>query len=244
MLKSGIEIPYEIQKVITPDGFHQFLDKLSQFTPDVMSDLLNQFLSYATQDYDRKMTFLSTMTQSQKIVSLSENITSAAMWGYYADDGKGFALSYDLRDINFVDYCLLPVIYGDERFNATQYATWLFQQNIIQQILISMNAFALYPSFQALVPCPDFFMTAKALIHKATYWRHEKEWRLIFYEKSALHLEHPCLTKQPYAIYLGRNISKIHEKILRHIAVEKGIPAYRMTVRDDNPLYELYPQQL
>ena len=40
------------------------------------------------------------------------------MWGYYAENGTGFALSYDLRLVNLPHILAFKVIYGDERFDA------------------------------------------------------------------------------------------------------------------------------
>lgn len=146
----------------------------------------------------------------------------------------------DLREPNFVEYCPLLVIYGDERFNATQYATWLFEQQIMKEILMNANSIGLYPVFQPIIPCPDHFMSAKVLIHKASKWDHESEWRLVYYGRNNLeNIEFPHVIKQPTGIYLGRNISPIHEKILRHIAVERSIPTYKMTICEDDPIYSL-----
>lgn len=236
-------VPAEIQKHIPAEILQHRLESLTKLTPDEVNSLLNRFWDYATNEYDKRMSFLSQVTQNQKIVSLSTEVSSPAMWGYYADDGKGFALSYDLREPAFVDYCIVPVIYSDERLNATQYATWLFQQQIMKSILIDSNTVGLYPLFQQMIPCPDNFMSTKVLIHKATNWRHEKEWRLIYYEKNSLANEKfPHIIKKPSGIYLGRNISSIHEKILCHIAVERGIPVYKMTVLEDDSAYKLYPK--
>lgn len=224
-----------------PDEMLQFcLDSFSKYTPEMINALIDQFLNFATNDYEKRMSSLSQLTQGIKIASLSTDINSPAMWGYYADDGKGFALSYDLRDHNFTEYCPLLVIYGDERFNATQYATWLFQQQIMQEILIRANAISLYSVFQSMIPCPDHFMSAKVVMHKASKWDHENEWRLIYYRRNDQeNMEFPYVIKQPTGIYLGRNISPIHEKVLRHIAVERGIPVYKMTICEDDPTYGL-----
>ena len=237
------EIPEEMRNCISAEMFQFCLDSFSKYTPEMIDSLINQFLDFVTYDYEKRMSSLSQLTQNQKIASLSSEIDSPAMWGYYADDGKGFALSYDLREPNFTKYCLSPVIYGNERFDATQYATWLFQQQIMKSILMGANAIGLYSAFQPMIPCPDNFMSTKILIHKAMKWNHENEWRLVYYERNnPENLEFPYIIEKPTGIYLGRNISPIHEKILRHIAVERGIPAYKMTICEDDPTYSLHPE--
>lgn len=238
-------VPDEIRNCIPDEILQICLDSLSKYTPEIISQLINQFLDFVTKDYEERMSSLCQLTQGQKIVSLSTEISSPAMWGYYANDGTGFALSYDLRETNFAEYCPVPVIYGNEQFDATQYATWLFQQQIIKSILINANAINLYPIFQQMIPCPDNFMSTKVLIHKATNWGHEREWRLVYFERSNLeNAEFPYVIKQPTGIYLGRNISPVHEKILRHIAVEKNIPVYKMQIQQDDPSYRLCPEQI
>lgn len=72
----------------------------------------------------------------------------------------------DLRKPNFSEYCLVPVIYGEERFDATEYAQWLLQQQTLRRILISANAHTLYPLLQRIIPCPDLFISTIALIRK------------------------------------------------------------------------------
>ena len=79
-------------------------------TPESLETKLQQFHDFITSDYDRNMDYISHVVQSAKIVSLCEEIESAAMWGYYADDGKGFAVSYDFRCFNHPNCYLVPVI--------------------------------------------------------------------------------------------------------------------------------------
>ena len=242
MFRQGI-ITDEIRKRFPSETLKSHLDSLSKCTPEMLDSLIDQFLNYATDDYEKRMSSLAQLTQSVKIVSLSTEINSPAMWGYYANDGKGFALSYDLRKPDFTEYCPVPVIYDDERFDAPQYATWLFQQQVMERLFADSNALDLYPLFQPMIPCPDKFMPAKILIHKATYWSHEKEWRLIYYRQSTpQNIEFPFVIHQPTGVYLGRNISPIHEKILRHIAEEKGIPIYKMEICEDSQAYNLHPK--
>lgn len=238
------KIPSEIKSNIPEDFFQQMIDTLSCYKSDTISELTNSFIDFVTEDYDKRMVFLNEITRNQKIACLSTNIESAAMWGYYANDGKGFALSYDLREPSFSEYCLVPVVYDEERFDATEYAMWLFQQQTVQRIFLNANAYNLYSFLQNAIPCPDQFMPTKILIHKSISWSHEKEWRLIFYEKNIQSKKYPSISKKPTAIYLGRNISAINEKILRQIAMEKNIPAYKMMIRQDNQTYSLYPQIL
>ncbi len=51
--------------------------------------------------------------------------------------------------------------------------------------------------------------------------------------------EHAYFPKEATAIYLGRRISSIYEKILKDIAKEKNIPVYKMKLNDELPTYKL-----
>ena len=178
----------------------------------------------------------------------SATISSPAMWGYYADSGKGFALGYDFRNQNYTacDTCadreqcsfdkrciLAPVIYDDERIDATELAEWAFKSKLYYEFGESAKNIA----------CPDSFMQTKVLLHKSTDWKHEQEWRLIFSNRSPANMQqgHPCAKKKPVALYLGRNISEPHEKLLRHIAAEKEIPVYKMEIDHHQRDYRLNP---
>lgn len=235
-------IPDEIKKVIPEESFQQFIIALSSLPPETINIFTNQFINFAIEEYDQRVQLISQIVQNQKIACLSQKIESAAMWGYYAANGTGFALSYDLREPNFSEYCIAPVIYGDARLDATEYVKWIYQHLLLQRIFISVNAYEKYSSIKHLIPCPDEFMCTKVLIYKASVWKHEKEWRLIYNEKKGQDNTYPNITKKPSAVYLGRNISPIHEKKLRCIAEEKNIPVYKMTIKKDNHTYNLYPQ--
>ncbi len=243
-LYSQGHIPAELKKYLPEPIIRQGIETFSHANPDELRSFIDQFIAFITVSCDQRAAFLSQLTQSQKIACLSRDVESAAMWGYYANNSTGFALSYDLRGISFAEHCLVPVIYGEKRLEATEFATWLLQQQILQCYLFQHVALALYPQLQHAIPCPDLFMSSKALIHKSSKWRHEKEWRLIYYEKAGQNEKYPHVIKKPTAVYLGRHISAINEKVLRQIAAEKGIPVYKMTVRENKPTYKLVPQRV
>lgn len=260
-LGQGTNLPATLQNVIPPQilsTLQAYIEQLDQETIDSRIDL---FYKYIISHFDEELSGISHLIQTLKIASFSEAIDSAAMWGYYADDGKGFALSYDFRNGNYTicnscatnqqcqvaNNCyILRIIYDDSRFDATPYAIWAFQQSLIKRILINSNAYPMYDFLSSTIPLPDEFMPTKALIHKAMAWSHEKEWRLIFTCKSPelSQQEHPCSKKRPSAVYLGRNINPFHEKILRHIAAEKSIPVYKMVICENDSTYKLHPKMI
>lgn len=249
-----------IHDLLPPEIIEATRQNIAQMDQASMDAAKKQFYNLFTDQIDTNDAIVRQVVQrSIKFACFSEEITSAAMWGYYADSSCGFALAYDFRGSGYTmcnscmtrnlcpsnKSCLLVrVIYDDVCFDATQFAIWLFQQNIIQKMLLDKNAFSLYESFQNMIPCPDLFMPTKILLHKASAWGHECEWRLTCSCNTAEfnQEEFSCAKKKPTAVYLGRKISPIHEKILRHIAVEKNIPVYKMQIREDESTYKLYPQ--
>ncbi|MDE7430640.1 MAG: hypothetical protein K2N34_01790, partial [Lachnospiraceae bacterium] len=71
-------------------------------------------------------------------------------------------------------------------------------------------------------------MLSKIAIHKSLEWKPEKEWRLFYTNTNpqSVNEVHSFMHKKPVAVYLGRKISAINEKILKDIAKEKGIECY------------------
>lgn len=258
----GADIFSSIQNHFPSGMIDAFHNTIAQMDQSALVELLKQFYNYIGSQIDVNDTMIQQIVRKTiKFACFSEEIGSSAMWGYYADSGCGFALSYDFRNENYTqcDSCttrnqcttyknclLTPVIYGDTCFDATQYAIWLFQQEVIQMMLLGKNVYQLYPLLQNIIPCPDLFMATKILLHKASAWSHEKEWRLTCQCNSPdfNKQEFSYAVKRPNAVYLGQKISPIYEKILRHIAIEKSIPVYKMQIRGDNTSYKLYPQEL
>lgn len=258
----GAEMPVHIQELLPPEMLEAVRKKIAQMDEAAMNTSLDQVCDFFVNQIDANDDEVQQIVQKTiKFACFSETIDSAAMWGYYADSGCGFALSYDFRNSgytkcnlcrignqcpSFKNCLLVPVIYSDICFDATKYAIWLFQQEVILKILTESNALFMYSFLQNIVPCPDLFMPTKILLHKANAWSHEKEWRLTCQCNSPdfSKQEFSCAVKRPNAVYLGRKISPIYEKILRHIAVEKNIPIYKMQIRGEDTSYKLHPQEL
>lgn len=235
------------------------LTALQQSAQQISAEQIDSFSQRLYEFFVKQLDISSTGLRSiiQKNIPFacfSANISSPTMWGYYADSGKGFALGYDFRNQNYTscDTCavreqcpsdtrctLVPVIYDDERVDATELAEWAFQTKLYYDLGLA----ELFSEAAKNIACPDSFMQTKVLLHKSTDWKHEQEWRLIFSNRSPANMQqgHPCKKKKPATLYLGRNISKINEKLLRHIAAEKEIPVYKMEIDHHQRDYRLNP---
>lgn len=256
-IKQGIGFPSIIQNIVPTDVLTTIRANIIEMNPADTNIRINNFLTFFNKQFTLNSSELSQIIRTSiKFACFSNNIYSAAMWGYYADDGKGFALAYDFRNGNFSNCnscnvisqcpssnscCLARVIYDNECYDASMYAAWLLARKIFleQGIISPFNNSSNY-----LLPCPDLFSHTKVMLHKAKAWEHEQEWRLSFSSNSIEmnQKEHPWIKKVPTAIYLGRNISSIHEKILCNIASAKKIPIYKMTINVDDSSYKLHPK--
>lgn len=191
-----------------------------------------------------------------KFSCFSESIVSPAMWGHYASDESGFALAYEFEKCGFTAFsdkgysrqCMIfPVIYGTERYKVPdEYVQYLLQYRMMNTILVNSGYSAVFPAVSMMLlnnmPCPDIVMWAKMALHKSVEWETEQEWRLFCTNNSDAEFtqsSHGHFIQTPVALYLGRRISKINQKILTEIAKEKDIPVYEMRLNDDSPTYDL-----
>ncbi len=252
----------EFEQGIPDDILGSIRDKFSKMEQTDATEIKDQFYKFITNRMHIYMPQIEHIVQSAiKFACFSESIDSAAMWGYYADSGKGFALGYDFTNQNYTDctYCdkrmfcpslkvcsLFRVIYEDVPFDATEYGIWLLQNKIIYDILSNNQSIETLAISKQVIPCQDEFASTKALLHKATSWSHEKEWRLTYScaQQVKEQSKFVCAKKRASALYMGQHIRPLYEKILRHIAVEKGIPVYKMDMNYIQASYELVPHQV
>lgn len=213
------------------------LDKLAE-------DLFNNFQPHRDEYISNVESLLAestrVMKQSAAVVCFSESINSVLMWSHYADYHKGLALEYDLRHFEMKcgkcdkrESCKLmtlgnvyPVIYSDERYDATQHAL-----TFAAEIQAQQNG--------GHFPQPDIAVFLKAFLHKSTQWEYEKEWRLIFNRLGCDYSKPIDLIQPPLAIYYGSNISASNRKILHSIAKNKGLREYQMHIDESSSNYEM-----
>ena len=155
-----------------------------------------------------------------------EDVQSILMWGHYAESQKGFALEYDFRQTlqtPLPHVLICPVIYSENRYDATDYMTWAF---------LKMK--------QMPVICTDISAHMKVALHKSKDWEYEQEWRLIDPRLQDPNNPKSTVTNyRPKAIYYGTGIDKAHLAKLHEIAVRKGIREYEMFIDYGSSKYEL-----
>lgn len=256
LIKNGSELFANIPQFESARGM------IEAMTDEQFENNIKQLIEYISYDALQTAWLIpSIVQQSLKFGCLSENINSAAMWGLYASDESGFALGYNFDSIPYVEpanngrsrICsLYPVVYDSNRFRvSTDYVIYLLQYRIINMVLYNMGLFYKDPDFCKRLlnsgVIPDQFLTTKASLNKSDEWEREKEWRLFVSSADDAEFQnskHGYCIKKPNAIYLGRRISRYNEIVLRHIAKDKGIQVYKMTLNDTDPMYELMVKEV
>jgi hypothetical protein len=98
--------------------------------------------------------YLNARGESKKwgVICFTERYDNMAMWANYADQGKGVALEYDLRDLDVPDGALQKVLYQDASGGVS-----------LENVLDPANA----GQFSKVLSC------------KRREWAYEEEWRLL-----------------------------------------------------------------
>lgn len=238
-------------KGIIPN-FDMLYNKIINCTVEKFDSLLEELIKFLSNKLDAVLEMITADVQETvKIASFSKNIASDMMWGHYANNATGFAIGYSFNKNTIVfsnedknnikSGMLFPIEYSNQRIDTTQYAKYLFQIRILRNVMISNGIIDDNGLINKVVQCPDEFMSAKLALFKSNNWKPEGEWRLfltsnnpsMFYEK------YPKVKYKPRAIYLGRKISSINEKIIVDIAKEKKLPVYKMKIDDSSRTYKL-----
>lgn len=161
----------------------------------------------------------------------SEDIKSVLMWSHYSEYHQGFALGYDLRPFllpNKENLGLFPVVYSEQRYNATQYFCYWIGK--LMKLPLKNQ---------------DTLAHIKLLLHKSKEWNYEKEWRLINGQnKNVFNKNAEPRIIRPNSIYYGCHISEDNRKQLHEISIEKNLQEYQMRIDDSSMIYEVKADEI
>lgn len=229
-----------------------FIESVRKMSEDQERSLSNKLVANIMNNLEGELEYIAAMQQeSVKFASFTDKIDSDMMWGQYAENATGFAIEYNFDRKNIVQYrdektdkinCegrILPILYGNTRLDATEYAKYLFHLDYILKVALERRVCIPKGLLDCLVSCPDEFMIYKVAIKKSCDWKQEKEWRMFYYGPTNIDENFLCVKQKPSAVYLGRKISDINQKIIVDIAREKGIPIYKMGFNDLSKTYKL-----
>lgn len=238
-------------------AFQEIIEKARSMSDETYRLFVDETIRFIKEDTAKALLMIPSVGQQTiKFCCFSEDILSSSMWGHYASNESGFAFEYDFHGPMLAessdpymtrDCTLFPVIYSKERYQvATEYVVYLLQYRMINTALFNSGIWVSYPEFAQRILasgiCPDLSVATKASLHKSDEWEKETEWRLFCTssnDRDFIASKHGFCIKKPTAIYLGRRISSIHEKILRELARNKAIPVYKMELDDTSPSYVL-----
>lgn len=240
-------------------GMEPVIEKIKSAPMDQLKDAVRGINKLILSDSSEALVALTSIAQQTiKFGCFSQRIDSAAMWGHYASDESGFALAYDFRSTGLAfqndsglnrQCAIFPMVYGTERYRVpTGYIQYMIQYRLWNQALQKTGYAQFAPNIAhdvlKSVICPDELGPIKIALHKSEEWKYEAEWRVFCSSNNDPNFQnakHGYFIKAPVALYLGRRISSIYEKILTDIAKEKKIPVYKMRLNDDSATYNLVP---
>ena len=224
----GNDLP-DVVKQILPKDWADFLRRVLLSIDDinVMKDKIDQSRQQMINNIETYFPILTEMAKRYSTIAcFSESVNSILMWSHYANSHQGFTLEYDFRptfEKPIKDVGIYPVIYNDERLDASLYMGWSF----LRFIGIEANN-------------PDITSYLKLALHKSSVWAYEREWRLINSAPREITDNNPSvISYKPVAIYYGKYISGEHKERLHEIAQRKGIKEYEMYVDYSAPEYEM-----
>lgn len=178
----------------------------------------------------------------------SEDECSNIMSGLYSEGSKGFILEYDTK--NLISPCikkencehpwtcttlykspvLIPVNYQEERYDvSTMLSSIVYLLGVINLINkisgdkdtpVSLTPFHL-----------DYLFPLKLAGRKQSIWKHEKEWRLVYFAEDkendkGKHI--PLKAARPSSIILCPNCSKENIDKIKSIASGLSVPLYQL----------------
>lgn len=179
-------------------------------------------------------------------VCFSEDGLNESLWLKYADQHKGFAVSYDLENaeklrcgkqakcvncgIHMAGTSLYPVYYSDEKYDATRFAYFLsicemagnnLNEELFKNIIADMGN--------------QIWEREKITLIKKTCHRYDKEWRMI---APPIYKEGPVMREWvPDAVILGLSMTKSDEAQVIGTAYQAGIDKiYKCYINDEGNL--------
>ena len=205
-------LPYIDHKKYTDYMIHEAGHLFPRIDKQIIMSVVQETIEY---DLDK---ILIENRKRFRLASLSETQLSPLMWAHYTDNHTGFCIEYDLSRIDSrYRQGILPVIYSDERYDATQ---------------------AFIKKSENRIMNPYFF--------KSTCWNYEKEWRMVIPDNiitdGEYYADFLCAIS---AIYLGIKSSEKHSEEIHEICTlykERHIPVYQMDI--EHKSYQLIPVQI
>ena len=186
----------------------QYIEYMFQATCEIFPNIYRKILRQTVREsidseIDKQ---IYEMKKKFRVACFTENNIFPLMWAHYADSHKGLCLEYDLTRLpEGYRYGILPVIYSDKRYDATN-------------AVITRN--------KNLLMNPYYF--------KSSHWKYEKEWRMVITESLVADGEYYADFYEGISgIHLGLKSFDCHKEKVNKIIEEysqKGIPVNKIII--------------
>lgn len=205
--------PFDCLAYVREKDWH--IEKINERIKDVDPELSDSLLKECASEVEERVlkNIQCDLKKEARVACFSETVDSILMWSHYANKHKGFCIEYDFSVDKTLNKIMYPVIYGKNRFDATN-------------IFISPN------EHSALSP---FYFKSKE-------WGYEKEWRLVAHEKmfsdNEFYYNAPNCIR---GIYFGINADEdCCDEIKKWAKDNKNIKLYQMSLHKKK--YAIFPK--
>ena len=171
-----------------------------------------------TMDVITKVICTPNVSGSVCCFSERQNLFNKVMWGHYANCHKGFAIEYNVEDLNKNDGIVLPILYNN---NIDYLPNEIFFGDGMKKLMFYGN----------ILPCI-----------KSKEWGYEREWRIISPKKYKNEKGHLIDVKTPKVVYIGCRASDQLQKDLKKICSNQKIELYQMRMKPNS--FELIDEKV
>ena len=154
----------------------------------------------------------------------ASNYTNMPMWAHYANNHKGYCVSYKTAENFMISSFAFPIQYLDARVDITDYLV-----RFVDYMMREKNKNIVSGEKVILIDDLTLVLVFQLLDNiKGTDWSYEKEFRI------SLPKTHPerYIELKPYQIYIGKNCDYNCENALVNIAKQQNITAYKIIQGD------------
>ena len=175
------------------------------------------------QSHEELYNIRNAITEGIYVICLSGRKDITSLWAHYADNHRGICIEYDIVNTKskLLKNLCFPIEYLDD-YNLTNDVKSSFNKNSM-----------------------DLNLKIKPLLIKAKDWSYEEEWRIIFddsliseYKENFYPYEPYIKFLKPKAVYMGIEISKKDEQLIKNICKIKKIPLFKAVKRNNKYKFE------
>ena len=167
----------------------------------------------------------------------ANGVQSMPMWAHYANNHKGFCVSYGVKESLDLSSSIFPVQYTNERLDVTSFLRKHAEaiNNKIDENVKRGEKVTVYDDLT--------FVYMALLLYNVKHesWRYENEFRYLAPVNAS---GMPYIKANPKAIYVGMKCDERYIKALTDVADYWDIPLYQMGMDECSEKYELIASEI